>query len=153
MLKEIIIKEIDAHSMIEAYIMMYFFDQVILARYVNNELIIPCEYDENLIDEIHIFNPNIEIRYTREYQEFVVVEDTNDYFDEEMYLIGNRSEIIDDKYTVVTQYGRKIVLPFICNIKNAKHDLRLVVRHLFSNEDSHICGYRLLNIIGGDRHE
>lgn len=153
MLADKIINEIEKHSITQAYIMMYFFDQVILARYVNNELLIPSKYDENLIDEIHIFNPNIEIRYTREYQEFVVVEDTNDYFDEEMYIIGNRSEIIDDKYTMVTQYGRKVILPFECNIKNAKHDLRLVVRHLFSNDDSHICGYRLLDIIGGDRHE
>ena len=153
MLADKIINEIEKHSITQAYIMMEFFDQVILARYVNNELLIPSKYDENLIDEIHIFNPNIEIRYTREYQEFVVVEDTNDYFDEEMYIIGNRSEIIDDKYTMVTQYGRKVILPFECNIKNAKHDLRLVVRHLFSNDDSHICGYRLLDIIGGDRHE
>lgn len=149
MLEEKIINEIKTHEMNKAFIMMYFFDKVIIGKYQNNELIIPDSYNENLVDEIHIFNEDLEIRYSREYDEFIEIRDTRDYFEEKMYLFGNKSESVDDG-TLIKQYGREIILPFQVNILNAQHNLRLVVRNLFDDNNTQICGYRLVGIIGGD---
>lgn len=146
MLKDNILKQIVEHNMDEAFIMMYFFDQVIIGIYSkNNGLFIPGSYDENLLDEIHIFNPKKEIRWTREYREYVLIQDTKDYFEESMYLIGNKS-IVKDGYSIVTQYGRKMVLPFEYHISSGNHNLALIVHHLFSDENSCLQGYRLVNI-------
>lgn len=149
MLEEKIINEIKTHEMNKAFIMMYFFDKVIIGKYQNNELIIPDSYNENLVDEIHIFNEDLEIRYSREYDEFIEIRDTRDYFEEKMYLFGNKSESVDGG-TLIKQYGREIILPFQVNILNAQHNLRLVVRNLFDDNNTQICGYRLVGIIGGD---
>lgn len=148
MLEDNILNIIKEKQMDYAFIMIYFFDQVIIGKYINNILFIPCQYNEELCDEIHIFNKDREIRWTREYDKYIEITDTKDFFEEEMYLIGNKSEI-KDGYSIVTQYGREVILPFEINIKHT-NELRLVVHNLFSEEDSYICGYRLVDIVGGE---
>lgn len=156
MLEDIILEQISDNNINDAYIMMYFFDKVIIGKYENKKLIIPDTYDETLIDEIHIFNPSLELRYNKEANKFIKITDTIDFFEEKMFLIGNQSELIEkdgNKFTRVKQYGREIILPFNIDIKDANHNLRLVVHNLFDDEQCYICGYRLVNIIGGSKNE
>lgn len=141
MLEDKLLKVMKDNQIDQAFIMIYFFDQVVIGKFKNNELFIPVQYDETLCDEIHIFNKDKEIRWTREYNQFIEIIDTKDIFREEMYLIGNKS-VVKDGYSVVTQYGRQIILPFEVHIQHTNH-LRLVVHNLFSEEDNYICGYRL----------
>ena len=148
MLEEKILNQIKSQNMNNAFIMIYFFDKVVIGKYENSQLFIPVSYDEELFDEIHIFNKDLEIRWNKDHEKVSVIKDTNDYFTEEMYLIGNSSDI-KDGYTVVKQYGREMILPFGYKIENAKHDLVLVVHNLFSDTENYIDGYRLVDIKGG----
>ena len=148
MLREKILNVLKLHHIDKAYIMIYFFDQVVIGKYNNSILFIPSEYNENLFDEIHIFNHKKELRWNRENESVSVIEDTQDYLVESMYIIGNKS-VIKDGYSIVSQYGREIILPFEVDI-HTNNNLQLVVHHLFSNDVNSICGYRLVDIKGGD---
>ena len=119
----------------KAYIMIYFYDQVVLGK-VENE-------------EIHLFNQEMELRCTREHEDFIQIVSGNDYFEEEMFIIGNTSEV-KEGYSIIRQNGRKVIVPFEVEISNGKHDLSLVVHHLFSKEGNYIEGYRLVDIKGGN---
>lgn len=146
MLKDSILDQIIKHEMNKAFIMIYFFDQVIIGIFSKKTgLFIPGNFDEKLVDEIHIFNSFLEIRWSSEYQKYILIKDTKDYFEESMYLIGNKS-VIKNGCSIVTQYGRKVVLPFEYNISGGNHSLALVVHHLFSNKSNCIQGYRLVDI-------
>ena len=149
MLRKKILDVLNLHHMDKAYIMIYFFDQVVIGKYNHSVLFIPSEYNEDLFDEIHIFNHEKELRWNRDNETVSVIEDTNDYLDESMYIIGNKS-VIKDGYSIITQYGREVILPFEVDINQTNNNLRLVVHHLFSNDDNSICGYRLADIKGGD---
>lgn len=147
MLKEKIEKVINDYNIQYADIMIYFYDQVVIGRYDNNVLFIPLQYDEELFQEIHIFNQDMELRWSSLSDEIIKIVDTEEKLEESMYIIGNKS-VVKDGYSIVTQYGRKVVLPFKIQIKDANHGLRLDVHHLF-DDDASICGYRLVQIKGG----
>ena len=146
MLKDSILDQVAKHEIDKAFIMIYFFDQIIIGVFSKETgLFIPGSYDEKLVDEIHIFNSFLEIRWSSEYQEYVLIKDTKDYFEENMYLVGNKS-VIKNACSIVTQYGREIVLPFEYHIHGGSHSLALVVHHLFSDKSNCIEGYRLVDI-------
>ena len=149
MLREKILDVLNIHHMDKAYIMIYFFDQVVIGKYSDSVLFIPSEYNENLFDEIHIFNHEKELRWSRENECVSVIEDTHEYLEESMYIIGNKS-VIKEGYSIVSQYGRELILPFEVDIHHENNNLQLVVHHLFSNDVNSICGYRLVDIKGGD---
>lgn len=151
MLREKIIEAINRYQIEEAYVMIYFIDQVVVGIFNNKTLFIPQSFNEDLWSEIHVFNVDMELRCIKETDNFIQILSNKDYFEEEMFIIGNRSEI-KDGYTILTQYGREVILPFEVDIKNAKHDLRLVVHHLFSAEGNYIDGYRLVDIRGGKQN-
>jgi len=144
---------IEIHHMEDAFVMIYFYDQVLIGKYDNYCMTMKEDYDETLINEIHIFDKEKEIRWKRttgdinwqnEYDHFIIIRDTEDFVEESMFLIGNKS-IKDGLFTVVTQYGRKMILPFECYIENGHHRWALIVHHLFFSDGS-IGGYRLVDI-------
>lgn len=148
MMRDKIIGVINQYEMKEADIMIYFYDQVVIGKYDNHVLFIPGEFDEDLFQEIHIFNDDLEIRWSSKFDTPVKIVSKKPYFKEEMCILGNKSEV-KDGYSIVTQYGRKVILPFEVDIKNANHDLKIKVHHLFDEETSAISGYRLVKIKGG----
>lgn len=132
------------------FIFLYFYDQFILGIFENNHLYMIEHYEEKLLTEIHIFNEEKEYR-GKTMNSLVEITDNQDYFEEKMWIIGNKTKI-QDQATIVTQQGRKLVLPYpIVSFDQAsKNPLRLVVRHQFSQESGDIIGYRLVNIESGD---
>lgn len=133
----------------KAYIMIYFYDQVVLGKVENEVVFIPVTYNDDLWYEIHLFNQEMELRCTREHEDFIQIVSGNDYFEEEMFIIGNTSEV-KEGYSIIRQNGRKVIVPFEVEISNGKHDLSLVVHHLFSKEGNYIECYRLVDIKGGN---
>ena len=171
-IKEKIIKEIEKHSIEKAYIMVYFYDKVVMGKVIGKEALYAIQkeerpvlseycFDDELCYEIHIFNREKELRWHRmeadseENMEFVEIKDPEKnadlgemFFEEKMFIIGSRGERIikhGDKATLLGQYGREVILPF--NVDEEK-DLRLVVHHIF-DENGNISGYRLVDIEGG----
>ncbi len=150
----IIKNQINNNKMNEAFIMVYFYDQVLIGRYENQDIIIKDDFDESIVNEIHIFNEDKEIRWKRvcnnkldwgvEDNNFILIKDTEDYFEESMFLIGNKSRR-EGQFTTISQYGRKMILPFEYDIQGGNHTLALIAHHLFNNDGS-IGGYRLVNI-------
>ena len=144
------IKEACKHySISKAYIMIYFYNQVVLGKIENDDVFILVDYEDDLWSEIHIFNQDMELRCTKEHEDFIQIVSGNDYFEEDMFIIGNTS-VVNDGYSIISQNGRKVVVPFEVKINNGKHDLSLVVHHLFSKEGNYIDGYRLVDIKGGN---
>ena len=167
-----IAEAIKKYNIDKAYIMMYFYDKVVMGKVENSKPVYAIKedgtpvladycFDDDLCYEIHIFNEEKELRWHRLEEnnedniEFVVITDTEDnvdlgemFFEEKMFIIGSRGDRIienGDGATLLSQYGREVILPFDVD-KNS--DLRLVVHHIF-DEDGSICGYRLLDIEGG----
>lgn len=160
MLKEKIIEEIQKERMEDAFLMLYFYDQVVIGRYKEAQLYFAVDspelhkteyrFDDTLCVEIHIFNREKEIRWRKEAGKFCVIYDTKDFFDEDMFMIGNESRV-SNGCTKLVQYGRALCVPWEVEIKKAekKNQLRLVVRHLFDDDKATIKGYRLVEIKGG----
>ena len=159
---------IEDHEIKKAYIMMYFYDKVVMGKVVDKKPVYAIKengvpvltdycFDDELCYEIHIFNEETELRWHRsetdleDNMEFIPITDPNKemFFEEKMFIIGNRGERIiktAGAATLLSQYGREVILPFIVD---EKKDLRLVVHHIFDNDGS-ISGYRLVDIEGGD---
>lgn len=151
MMKNKILEQLQKYEMKFSWIMLYFYDQVILGKYENEQLVFSTnDYDESLCYEIHLFNKDKEIRCGKDF-DFKLIEDPESseyYLEEKFYILGNKGEI-NNGFTTLTQYGRKVTLPLEIEVKNASHNARLVVHHLFDEEDGHLKGYRLVDITGG----
>lgn len=131
-----------------AYIMLYFYDQVVMGQYKDGTLDITKEVDDENLTEIHIFNQDIELRGAT-LENLYEVRDTKDYMVERMYLIGNQSKI-KGKHSVIKQNGREIIMPFVIQFnKVTDNKMKLIVHHLF-DDNGDICGYRLAGIEKGD---
>ena len=160
---------IKKYNIKQAYIMMYFYDRVVMGKVVESKPVYAIKengdpaltdycFDDELCYEIHIFNTDIELRWHRSEEstaanmEFIPIKDPKDdemFFKEKMFIIGSRGERIIKSAsgtTLLSQYGREVILPF--DVDKEK-DLKLVVHHIF-DEDGSIRGYRLVYIDGGD---
>ena len=170
---EVIKDAIIKYNIEKAYIMMYFYDKVVMGKVVDSKPLYAIKengapvlteycFDDELCYEIHIFNKEKELRWHRleestvDNMEFVLITDPKEdkilgemFFEEKMFIIGSRGDRVienGEDTTLLGQYGREVILPF----KVAeKVDLRLAVHHIF-DEDGSISGYRLVDIEGGD---
>ena len=170
-----ITEAIEKYNIEKAYIMMYFYDKVVMGEFVDGKSVdskpvyaikengVPtltdyC-FDDELCYEIHIFNDDIELRWHRledsseDNMEFISITDPGEdmFFEEEMFIIGSRGDRIIKSAggaTLISQYGREVILPFDVDLDENK-DLKLVVHHIF-DKDGSISGYRLVDIKGGD---
>lgn len=160
MLAQRIIQEIEKNKIDSAFIMMYFYDQIVIGKYYNDQLKFAIEtpqlheseycFDDELCFEIHIFNTQKEIRWRKETDVFCIIEDPEkgEFFSEEMFILGTKKTMkIENGCTRLEQYGRVVCVPWEVEKKN--NPLKLVVHHLFDAKKAIITGYRLVDIKGG----
>ena len=58
-----IIRALEKFNMSFAWVMLYFYDQVVMGKYANEKLILICDkYEKNLCYEVHLFNKEKELR-------------------------------------------------------------------------------------------
>lgn len=150
-MKDKLIAVLKQNNMSFAWVMMYFYDQVVMGKYEKEELLLLCdEYNEDLCYEIHLFNKEKELRAGSNF-EFIEIKSPIEkrfYMEEKFFVLGNKAQISGDS-TKLTQYGRMVKLPLILKNEKPNHDLRLVVHHLFDEETGYVKGYRLVDIEGG----
>ena len=135
-----------------AWVMLYFYDQVVMGKYQNDELVLVSDdYDETLFLEAHLFNKDKELRCSSDFNfvEIISPKDEKFYMEEKFHILGNKIHV-DGDTTIFTQYGRRIKLPLIVKNKGVNHGVRLVVHHLFDEETGYVNGYRLVDIEGGN---
>lgn len=146
MVKDTLLKAIHNNGINEAFIMMYFYDKVVMGRYHEQQLFFGEEFEDENLMEYHIFNSELEIRGNKE--KSAIIKDTKQTIEEKMFIVGNQSRLEEGK-SCVTQNGRRVVFPFEVEFQSAKENpLRLIVRHLFDDKTGSICGYRLVGIEG-----
>ena len=148
-MKNKIIESLKKHNMSFAWVMLYFYDQVVMGKYENNKLILTSDsYTEELCYEVHLFNRDKELRGSRDFdlEEFTTPFDGEFHMEEKFFILGNK--ISEEDFIVLTQYGRKIKLPILINEKMDFKKLRLVVHHLFNENTGYVDGYRLVDIEG-----
>ena len=61
--------------------------------------------------------------------------DSNDYFDEEMFVTGNQILNSDENFTTVTQLNRIVDIPLKVTDEEVKKGIRLVVRNYFDTTE------------------
>lgn len=149
-MKNKIISALKKFDMSFAWVMLYFYDQVVIGKYTNEELILICDkYDENLCYEVHLFNKEKELRCGENFK-FVEIESPKDekfFMEEKFFILGNKL-VKSDGYITLTQYGRKVSLPITLSKQEQLKRFRLVVHHLFDEETGYVNGYRLVDIEG-----
>ena len=145
------------------WIMIYFYDRVVMGTYKDNALLLAdpegeaplggYNPDMNLCYEIHIFNEEKELCWHRTDEDSYDFTETTDgseenFFEEKMFIIGTSIKSMANGSVKLCQSGREACLPFK-PLKNTDNPLRLVVHHLFDDEGG-IKGYRLAGIEGGE---
>lgn len=151
MMKDKLLNVIESNDMSFAWVMLYFYDQVVMGKYENNQLVLMNEdYDETLCYQVHIFNKDKELRSSNDF-DFIEIKSPKDsafYMEEKFYVLGNKT-LVEEGCTTFTQYGRKIKLPVVVQTQGVNHNTRLVVHHLFDEKTGYLKGYRLVDIEGG----
>lgn len=151
MMKNKLITILKQYEMSFAWVMLYFYDQVVMGKYQNEELILMSDnYDEALCFQVHMFNQEKELRSGNDFNYIEIKSPKNEkyYMVEEFHVLGNKTTVEGDS-TTFTQYGRSIKLPLIVEKQGVNHGVKLVVHHLFDEETGYVKGYRLVDIKGG----
>lgn len=140
-MEEKIYNVIKEHNIEKAYVLAYFYNQVCVGIYENNQITFNKDVNYNLLTQIRIFNKDLEIR-------FVLNEETNEYdisviddnipnkgmFDEAMFIAGNKIVAENDKFTTIKQSGGEIDIPFKVTESDVRKGLRILVRNYFSTD-------------------
>ena len=140
--KEEIINKLQEKQIKDAYVIAYFYNKVCVGLFKENNILF------NYLTQIRIFNPKMELKYVldEEKLEFIYSEivdneeiDSNDYFDEEMFVTGNQILNSDENFTTVTQLNRIVDIPLKVTDEEVKKGIRLVVRNYFeTTEDEQV---------------
>lgn len=136
--KQDIIEKINLEK---AYVLAYFYNKVCIGIFENKDIIFNENVDYKLLTQIRVFNHEKEIRIvlnedTKRFETIIIEDlDNENKLDEYMMVAGNKIEEQNNRFTTVTQLGRKIDLPFKVTEEEAKKGIRLVVRNYFE-EDS-----------------
>lgn len=151
MMKNKLINVLKQKGMSFAWVMLYFYDQLVIGKYENDVLVLMNDvYDESLCFQIHLFNKEKELRSNGDFNFVELKSPVNKkfYLEEKFHVLGNKT-YVEDGTTTFTQYGRKVKIPLVVKKQGVNHDVRLVVHHIFDEETGYVKGYRLVDIEGG----
>lgn len=124
--KQDIIEKINLEK---AYVLAYFYNKVCIGIFENKDIIFNENVDYKLLTQIRVFNHEKEIRIvlnedTKRFETIIIEDlDNENKLDEYMMVAGNKIEEQNNRFTTVTQLGRKIDLPFKVTEEEAKKEL------------------------------
>lgn len=142
-MKNVILEKIKECNIENAYVLAYFYNKVCLGIYKNTDIRFNQEIDYSLLIEIRVFNKDLEIRAvldeeTENLKIEIVKDDIQNigYFDEAMFIAGNKIVGENDNFTTLKQNGGNIDIPFNVKENEASKGLRLIVRNYFNVDEN-----------------